>query len=90
MLTRHLPQLQNVTEIRLTITPPPSAKFKCWRRFTVQELGPFEARATRYLRQWWKVGDGEYITAPLPDGIRGHFSPDLVRFILLLRITCAR
>ncbi|MCL2717031.1 MAG: hypothetical protein FWD68_21420 [Alphaproteobacteria bacterium] len=81
------PLLKNVTEVRLTITPPPGSHFKGWRRFTVQELGAFELKSTLYLRQWWKTRDG-YITAPLPKGSRGHFSPNLRRFTLFLHYEC--
>src|SRR5262249_27072592 len=32
----------------------------------------------------WLTPDGTLLTAPLPDGIEGHFGPDLRRFILAL------
>ncbi len=37
----------------------------------------------RYRRERWVTAEGELIVAPLPAGLRGHFGPELVRFILL-------
>ena len=39
--------------------------------------------AVRYLRERWVTPDGKTIIAPLPDGTRGHFGPDLRRFVLM-------
>jgi len=82
--------LTNVTEVKLTITPPPKSTFKGWLPFMVQELGTVdEPKATLYLRQWWKTEDGEHIKAPLPDGIRRyHFSPNLRRYAIFLHQEC--
>lgn len=41
------------------------------------------ARATCYLRERWITPDGRTILAPLPDGIDGHFGPELRRFVLM-------
>ena len=40
-------------------------------------------RATRYLRERWLTPDGRTIVAALPEGTRGHFGPDLRRFMLM-------
>ena len=40
------------------------------------------ARVVRYRRERWLTPQGETIVAPLPSGIRGHFGPELRRFVL--------
>ena len=40
-------------------------------------------RATRYQRERWVTPDGRTILAPLPEGIDGHFGPDLRPFVLM-------
>jgi len=37
----------------------------------------------RYRRERWLTPEGETIVAPLPGGIRGHFGPELRRFVLM-------
>jgi len=37
----------------------------------------------RYRREHWLTPEGEAIVAPLPGGIRGHFGPELRRFVLM-------
>ena len=69
-------------EHKLEITPPPGARFKGYEDFLVQELR-LQARIIRYRRERWQTADGKRLIAPLPAGLRGHFGPELVRFILL-------
>ena len=79
------PSRQNLVineEQMLKITPPAGSRFKGYQDFVVQELR-LEARVIRYRRERWLTADGKVITAPLPSGLRGHFGPELVRFILL-------
>jgi hypothetical protein len=38
-------------------------------------------RATCYQRERWITPDGRTILAPLPEGIAGHFGPELRRFV---------
>ena len=40
-------------------------------------------RAIRYRRERWLTPDGRTVIAPLPPGVRGHFGPELRRFVLL-------
>jgi len=48
----------------------------------VQDL-VISARAVHYRRERWLTPAGEMIVAPLPSSIRGHFGPELRRFVLM-------
>ena len=61
---------------------PEGACFKGHEPFLVQDL-VISASATCYRRERWVTPDGRTILAPLPDGIDGHFGPDLRRFVLM-------
>ena len=50
--------------------------------FLVQDL-VISATATCYLRERWVTPDRRTILAPLPQGIAGHFGPELRRFVLM-------
>jgi hypothetical protein len=41
------------------------------------------ARVVRYRRERWLTPIGETLVAPLPGGVRGHFGPELRRFVLM-------
>jgi len=41
------------------------------------------ARVVRYRCERWLTPTGETIVAPLPEGVRGHFGPELRRFVLM-------
>jgi hypothetical protein len=60
---------------------PEGAKFKGYNRYTVQDL-IIKPHNTQYKLARWQLPDGRYITGELPKGVRGHYGPDLVAFIL--------
>jgi len=71
-----------VEETVIGIEVPPGSVFKGHESFLVQDL-VISANATCYLRERWVTLDGRTILAPLPQGINGHFGPELRRFVLV-------
>ena len=71
-----------IEEKVLGIEVPPGSVFKGHEAFLVQDL-VISANATCYLRERWLTPDGRTILAPLPQGIAGHFGPELRRFVLM-------
>ena len=63
-------------------TIPEGAVFKGHEPFLVQDL-VISVNATCYRRERWVTLDGRTIVAPLPEGIDGHFGPELRRFVLM-------
>ncbi len=63
-------------------TVPPGSRFKGHEPFLVQDL-VIAASATCYLLERWITPDGRTTPAPLPEGIDGHFGPELRRFVLM-------
>ena len=63
-------------------TIPKGSVFKGHEPFLVQDL-VISVSATCYQRERWVTPDGRTILAPLPDGIVGHFGPELRRFVLM-------
>src|SRR5664279_1298449 len=66
----------------IRVSVPEGSQFKGYEPYQVQDL-VITARVTRYRRQRWLTPEGATIVAPLPDGIRGHFGPELRRFVLM-------
>lgn len=66
----------------LTSPVPEGARFKGYEDFVVQDL-VISPQVIRYRRERWVTADGRTVLAPLPAGVRGHFGPELRRFVLM-------
>jgi len=75
------PRVTAETEV-LRVAPPKGSQFKGYEPYQVQDL-VLTARVVRSRRERWLTPEGETIVAPLPGGIRGHFGPELRRFVLM-------
>jgi len=71
-----------VEEKVIRVEVPLGSIFKGHEPFLVQDL-MISANATCYLRERWITPDGRTILAPLPQGVEGHFGPELRRFVLM-------
>ena len=66
----------------IRVTVPEGSQFKGYEPYQVQDL-VITARVVRDRRERWLTPRGETIVAPLPAGTRGHFGPELRRFVLM-------
>ena len=71
-----------IEDLVVKVAVPEGSRFKGHEPFLVQDL-VISAKATCYQRERWVTPDGRTILAPLPDGIEGHFGPELRRFVLM-------
>jgi hypothetical protein len=76
------PRVTPETKVLRAAAVPPGSQFKGYEPYQVQDL-VLSARVVRYRRERWLTPTGETIVAPLPGGIRGHFGPELRRFVLM-------
>jgi hypothetical protein len=71
-----------IDEERIIETPHPAGSvFKGYEDYVVQDV-VLKPLVVRYRRERWTTPEGRSLVAPLPAGVRGHFGPELRRFVL--------
>jgi len=66
---------------------PPGSTFIDYQDFVVQDI-IFTNWNTRYRRRRWLIPTGKFITAKLPDDVKGHFGSGLISFALYQNYGC--
>lgn len=66
---------------------PPGSVNKGFREYRVNEIR-IESQLILFRRQCFQRPDGRTVVAPLPDGIKGHFGPQVRRLIQQLYHQC--
>ncbi len=66
---------------------PEGSKFKGDKEYIVQGL-KIESHNIRYLIERWETPDGSYVEGKLPSTVCGHFSSELVSYILYQYYQC--
>ena len=66
---------------------PPGSTFKGYQPYTVQGIKIFPYNVC-YLLERWETPDGKSIVGKLPEGVKGHFDPQLKRYILYQHFQC--
>lgn len=62
---------------------PENSQFREYKDFIVQDIR-FKSFNINYRRGKWKTPDGKYVTASLPEDVKGHFGANLKSFMLYL------
>ena len=68
-------------EKTIKVAAPPGSRFKGYTSYIVQDL-VIRPHVVEFRCERWLTPDGTMLTAQLPDGMEGHFGPELRRFIL--------
>jgi len=73
----------NKEQVVEVASPGEGWRFKGYTDYVVQDL-VIQPNVTKYRCERWLTPEGKMVTAALPAGIRGHFGPELQRFVLAL------
>jgi hypothetical protein len=65
----------------LKASVPRGSRFKGYEDFIVHDI-VLRPHVVRYRRERWLTPDGRTVVAALPSGVKGHFGPELRRFVL--------
>jgi hypothetical protein len=65
----------------IEVDAPPGSKFKGYEDYLVQDIY-FRPHTVLLRRERRLTSDGRSLVAPLPTGTKGHFGPELRRFVL--------
>ena len=66
---------------------PAGSKFIDYQDFVVQDI-ILTNWNIRYRRERWRTPSGDFITAKLPDNVKGHFGSGLISFVLYQNYGC--